>query len=229
MTHVLTGAASGIGRAVAERLVARGDKVLALVRSEARLTQLAEELPGLEALQVADLASPADLRRLAAELASSYAEVESLLHVGGAVDLFPVAGLDLVQWQRQLDVNLTAPAILTQAFLPALRTGRGTVLFLNSGAGLFAHPTWSSYAASKFGVRAFADALRGEEAANGVRVTSVYAGRTATPMQEKVHEQEGRAYDAGDWIQPGTIADAILHVLDLPPDASITELTVKPR
>ena len=119
--------------------------------------------------------------------------------------------------------------VLTRVALPALRASRGTVVLVNSGAGLFAHPQWSAYAASKHCLRAFADSLRGEEAGHGVRVSSVYPGRTATPMQEKVHAQEGKAYDAADWVQPSTVVQAILHVLELPGDATIPDLTVKPR
>lgn len=228
-THVITGAASGMGLEVARRLVDRGDDVVALVRSEARMAQLYDELPGVSAAQVADLSDVSQLQDVATELASSYARVDSLLHVAGVVDLFPVAELDLVEWRRQLEVNLTAPVVLTHAFLPALRAARGTVVFVNSGAGLTAHATWSAYAASKFGLRALADSLRAEEAEHGVRVTTLFPSRTATPMQEKVHEQEGRSYDAGDWIQPATVAEAMLHVLDLPDDATITELTVRSR
>jgi short-subunit dehydrogenase len=129
----------------------------------------------------------------------------------------------------QLRVNLVAPTELTRALLPALRAARGTVIFLNSGAGLVAHPEWSAYAASKFGLRAVADSLRAEEAGAGVRVTSVYLGRTATPMQQKVHEQEGKDYDPGDWVSPGSVAGTVLHLLDLPPDATIPDITVRPR
>ena len=85
--------------------------------------------------------------------------------------------------------------MLTRLCLPAVRAARGTVVFLNSGAGQVAHPHWSAYAASKFGLRALADSLRAEEQAHGVRVTTVYPGRTATPMQQKVHQQEGKDYD----------------------------------
>jgi NAD(P)-dependent dehydrogenase (short-subunit alcohol dehydrogenase family) len=102
------------------------------------------------------------------------------------------------------------------------------VVFVNSGAGLSASPHWAAYAASKFGLRALADALRAEEAEHGVRVSAVYPGRTATPMQERVHEQEGRAYDAGDWIRPETVAATILNLVDLPRDATISEVTVRP-
>ena len=132
------------------------------------------------------------------------------------------------QWREHLDVNLLAPAELTRLALPGLRAARGTVVFVNSGAGLRANPEWAPYAASKHGLRALADALRAEEQGDGVRVTSVYPGRTATAMQERVHEQEGKEYDAGDWIRPETVADAIRHVIDLPRDATIPDVTVSP-
>ena len=119
--------------------------------------------------------------------------------------------------------------MLTRVCLPALRAARGTVVFVNSGAGLVAHPRWSAYAASKFGLRALADSLRAEEQEHGVRVTTVFPGRTATPMQQKVHEQEGKDYDAVRLDRPGTVVDAILHVLDLPDDATVSDLTIRPR
>ncbi len=125
-------------------------------------------------------------------------------------------------------MNLLAPAELTRLALPALRAAHGTVVFVNSGAGLRANPEWSAYAASKHGLRALADALRAEELGTGVRVTSVFPGRTATPMQAKVHEQEGKEYDEADWIRAETVADAIRHVLDLPRDATIPDVTVSP-
>jgi short-subunit dehydrogenase len=119
--------------------------------------------------------------------------------------------------------------VLSRLCLPALRAARGTVVFVNSGAGLVAHPQWSAYAASKFGLRALADSLRAEEQEHGIRVTTVFPGRTATAMQEKVHAQEGKEYDPSDWIDPGTVVDAILHVLDLPDEATISDLTIRPR
>ena len=121
-----------------------------------------------------------------------------------------MARLRLAEWEEQLTVNLTAPAVLTRELLPHVRAARGTFVFVNSSAGLAASAEWSAYAASKFGLRAFADALRAEEVEHGVRVSTVYPSRTATPMQEKVHEQEGRTYDASRWISPETVVDTIL-------------------
>lgn len=225
-THLITGAGSGIGAAVARELHARGDRLVLLARSDDRARELAGTYAGA-ATVVADLADPPGLERALAA-ADLPAVLDSLLHVAGVVDLAPVADLPLAQLREQVDVNLVAPAVLTRACLPALRRAGGVVVFVNSSAGLAASPTWSAYAASKFGLRALADALRAEEVEHGVRVTTVFPSRTATPMQEKVHEQEGRTYDPARWIRPETVAATILHVLDLTPDATIPEVTVRP-
>jgi short-subunit dehydrogenase len=221
MRHLLTGAGSGIGQALADLLRDRGDELLLLARSEERASELVGRYPDATFV-VADLADDSELGALTLP-----DTLDSVVHAAGVVDLAPVAEIDWADWRRQLDVNLTAPAMLTQAALPALRAAHGTVVFVNSGAGLSASPHWSAYAASKFGLRAFADALRGEEAAHGVRVSTVYPGRTATPMQQRVHDQEGRTYDAGAWIRPETVADTILRLVDLPRDATISDVTVR--
>lgn len=221
-THLVTGAGSGIGALVAAALLERGDEVHVVARSEQRATELAAQLPGAITL-VADLAHPESVEALALP-----GRLDSVVHAAGVVQLGTVAELSVQDWAEQLRVNLVAPAALTRVALPALREARGTVVLVNSGAGLFAHPQWSAYAASKHGLRALADALRAEEAGHGVRVTSIYPGRTATPMQEQVHAQEGKEYAAADWIRPETVADAVLHVLDLPVDATVPDLTIKP-
>ncbi|MGN6220274.1 MAG: SDR family oxidoreductase [Microbacterium sp.] len=225
-THLITGAGSGIGEALADRLAARGDELWLLARDAGRATQLRDRFPGAQTL-VGDLADPARLS-WAFGHQSVPPQLDSLIHVAGIVELGPVAETPVATWQQQLSVNAVAPAELTRLMLPALRAARGHVVFVNSGAGLRVSPEWGSYAASKFAVRAIADALREEERASGVRVTTVYPGRTATPMQEKVHQQEGAAYDATRWIEPASVATTIVAALDLPRDAELTELTVRP-
>ena len=220
-THLITGAGSGIGAAVADKLAARGDDLVLLARNSDRAAELAERYAGAQTV-VADLADPAALR------VPDLDRLDSVLHVAGVVDLGSVADQPVEQLREQIDVNLMAPAVLTRLVLPAVRRARGTVVFVNSSAGLVASPTWSAYAASKFGLRGFADSLRAEEVEHGVRVSTVFPSRTATPMQEKVHDQEGRTYDPAKWIDPAVVADTILYVLDLPDGVTIPEVTVRP-
>ncbi len=222
-THLVTGAGSGIGAAVSEALHERGDDLVLLARSDERAATLAERFPGSRTI-VADLADVEAVDRID----GIPDRLDSLLHVAGVVELATVAETRLTDLREQLDVNLVSPALLTRACLPALRAARGVVVFVNSGAGLQAGSLWAAYGASKFGLRALADALRAEEMGNGVRVTTLFPSRTSTPMQEKVHEQEGKTYDPSRWISPETVAATLLHVLDLPADATIPEVTVRP-
>ncbi len=225
-THVITGAGSGIGAAVARRLLERGDELVLHARDAGRAKELAARFPGARTL-VGDLNDP-DKLSWAFSHQTLPERIDSLLHIAGVVDLGPVGDLTPKAWRHQLNVNLIAPAELTRHFLPQLRVAKGHVVFVNSGAGLAAHAHWSAYAASKHGLKALADSLRQEEHGNGVRVTSVYPGRTATPMQAKVHQQEGKEYDESRWIDPESVATSILMALDLPRDAEVNDLTVRP-
>lgn len=224
--HVITGAGSGIGAVLARLLLNRGDEVHAVVRNAGRANQLSAEIPGIATI-VGDLDDPG---RLSWALSKQQLpeRIDSLVHAAGVVDLGAVADLSPASWQHQMAVNLLAPAELTRLLLPVLRVSGAHVVFVNSGAGLRANPGWSAYAASKHGVKALADALRSEEHTNGIHVTSVYPGRTATPMQQKVHQQEGAEYDPERFIDPGSVATSILTALDLPRDAEITDLSVRP-
>ncbi|CAL9436411.1 SDR family oxidoreductase [Streptomyces sp. NPDC090994] len=225
-THVITGAGSGIGAAVARRLHARGDDIVLHARDAGRAKELAAGYPGARTL-VGDLADP-DKLSWALSHQSLPDRVDSLLHIAGVVDLGPVGELTPKSWRHQLNVNLVAPAELTRLLLPQLRAAQGHVIFVNSGSGLNAHAEWAAYAASKHGLKALADSLRHEEHAGGVRVTSVYPGRTASPMQAKVHQQEGKEYDPARWIDPESVATTIVMALDLPRDAEVNDLTVRP-
>ncbi len=223
MKVLLTGAGSGIGQAVADALHTRGDDLVLLAHNDGRAADLGKRYDGAD-VRVADLAEFDKL----ADVVADHERLDAVVHAAGVIELGPVADLSLEHLTGQLRVNLVAPTELTRAVLPALRRSRGAVLFLNSSAGLVANAEWGAYAATKFGLKAIADSLRAEEADHGVRVTSVYLGRVSTPMQAKVHEQEGRAYDAADWASPESAAATIVHLLDLPPDSTVPDIRFRP-
>lgn len=228
-TCLVTGATGGIGAAVVRRMLTAGDRVIVAGRDQRRLAAMAETVagsPGHVEILVADLGRPQAMAEAIGERLPRRLDV--LVHSAGTVELAPIAGCTPRMWQDMLAVNLAGPAELTRLALPALRAATGQVVLVNSTAGLSANAGWGAYAASKFGLRALADALRVEEAPNGVRVTTVFPGRTATGMQAKVHRQEGRDYRPGDWIDPDSVAAAVLAALDAAADAVITEITVRP-
>jgi len=218
---LITGATGGIGRSLAE--ACRDHTLILQGRDKARLEALCAGLPDARPLLL-DLTRPEAFAAALADLPP----LSNLIHNAGMVELGPVAEQSHEVWTQTLAVNVVAPAELTRLLLPGLRQRRGCVVFVNSGAGLSASADWSSYAASKFALRALADALRAEEAASGVRITSIYPGRTATGMQEKVRGQEGADYHSADFIQPATLAAAVRFVLDAPRDTQIPELTLRP-
>ncbi|MGC1265320.1 MAG: SDR family NAD(P)-dependent oxidoreductase, partial [Candidatus Acidiferrum sp.] len=135
----------------------------------------------------------------------------------------PIADLELLY-----KTNVEGPYALTQAVLPMMKARRGQIVFINSSVGLTARAGVGAYAASKHALKAIADALRAEVNESGVRVISVYPGRTATPQQEKIHELEGRAYNAERLLQPEYVAQAVLNALEMPRTAEVTDIQIRP-
>jgi NADP-dependent 3-hydroxy acid dehydrogenase YdfG len=86
----------------------------------------------------------------------------------------------------------------------------------------------SQYAASKHALKALADGLREEVHADGVRVISVFPGRTATPMQESVRRMEGRPHDARQYLRPEDVAAVVLNALTLPETAEVKDISIRP-
>jgi NADP-dependent 3-hydroxy acid dehydrogenase YdfG len=221
-TYMITGATGGIGAALAAKLHDRGHDLILTGRSAERLAAASAEHGGARTL-VLDLADPA---RLAGSLGETeLPSLDGLVHSAGALELGTVEQSTVADWVEQLMVNVAGPAELTRLLLPALRAADGHVIFVNSGSGLRANPGWGAYSASKHGERALADALRAEEP--GIRVTSVYPGRTATEMQRKVRTHEEGDYEPSDYMSPHTVAGVIMNALETPRDATVHDVSVR--
>lgn len=225
---LVTGAGSGIGRAIALTLAERGATVWLAGSTGSKLEETAARAQGQTVCVTADLSRDADIQRLTARCRAEARGLDVLVHSAGVFALGPVETAPVEDLDRQYQVNLRAPYVLTQALLPLLRERRGQVVFVNSSAGLAAAPNVSQYAVTKFGLKALADSLRGEVNASGIRVLSVFPGRTATPMGQAVHALEGKSYDGGRLVQPEDVAMAVVEALLLPATAEITDLVIRP-
>ena len=109
-----------------------------------------------------------------------------------------------------------------------LRPRRGQIVFINSSAGLNAAATNGQYAATKFALKAIADSFRHALNVDGMRVLSIYPGRTASPMQAAIYKSEGRRYHPERLMQPDDVAKIVLNALTLPRSAEITDINVRP-
>jgi NADP-dependent 3-hydroxy acid dehydrogenase YdfG len=228
---LLTGATSGIGRALLVKLAAAGYIVGAVGRNRALLEATVADL-GVQAtckIYQADLADDHSLRALAAHLAADHGQLDVLIHSAGVFKRGGVESGSLEDLDSALSVNVRAPFLLTRALLPALKSSRGQVVFVNSSvaAGSVAGPG-TIYGISKYALKALADGLRSDVNADGIRVLSVFPGRTATPMQALVHRLEGKEYHAELLLQPEDVADTVLGALTLPRTAEVTDLHVRP-
>lgn len=228
---VVAGATGAIGGAVGRALAGEGASLLLLGRDEARLRAATDELPagdGTVRFVAGDLTEQAAVEAAGAASAALGDGVDLLVHAAGVfragtVESAPPEDLDL-----QLAVNVRAPYLLTRRLLPGLRARRGLVVFVNSTAGLRAGAGSAAYAASKHALRAVADGLRAEENAAGVRVLSVYPGRTRGRMQRQVCRDLGQRYDAERFLDPADVATAIVDAAALPPSAELYDLRLRP-
>jgi len=229
---VITGATGGVGKAVARALARHGASLCLIGRDEEKLNAVCRELATPDRIPpiayLADFAQAEDLRRFAPEIAERFTHVHVLAHCAGAITVCDLADSSIDDLDGQYQVNVRAPFLITQAMLPMLKRAAGQVVFVNSTAGLVANARLSQYAATKHALKALADSLREEVNADGVRVLSVFLGRTASAMQQYVHQVEGKPYHPDRLVQPDDVAAMIIHALSLPRTAEVTEIRVRP-
>jgi short-subunit dehydrogenase len=222
---MVTGASSGIGHAIARALLTDGLHLYLVGRDANRLNQLARSCPERTTVVPADLATP-DGITTAAKAAG--ARLHVLVHSAGAYLRAPATALSAEQWEHLDRLNLYAPILLTAACRAALRATGGDVVFINSSVGLRPPKEAAAYAAGKHALHAASDALRQELSPDGIRVLSVFPGRTDTSMQREVLQLEGRTPDPAALMRPDDVACMIMAALKLPRSAEVTDIIMRP-
>ncbi|OKI04820.1 dehydrogenase [Streptomyces sp. CB02923] len=208
-TAVVTGAATGIGAAITERLAGQGMHLVLVARDGARLEAAAERLRAEYGVQVStpalDLSHQDAPSRLAEWLTDAGTEVDVLVNNAGASSLGPVADSDPARVRHLVDLNAGAVAELTALLLPAMvARGRGAIVNIASTGAYAPAPYAAAYAASKAFVLSFTRAVWAETRSTGVRVVAVSPGPTATAMNTR--RMPGKR-------EPGAVADTVISAL----------------
>jgi NADP-dependent 3-hydroxy acid dehydrogenase YdfG len=228
---VVTGASSGIGKAIALGLAAQGAKLCLIGRDLASLYSVVDSVkmtaPCVRSYQI-DLTNDDDIQKLRMCIQRDFGQVDILIHSAGAFTMGMIESASVKDLDQLYKTNVRAPYLLTQILLPMIKSHRGQIIFINSSVGLNAKANVSQYAATKHALKAIADSLRAEVSTCGIRVLSIYPGRTATPMQAAVHEMEGKEYKPEQFMQPDDIATMIINALSLPRSAEVTDIHIRP-
>ena len=217
---LVTGATGGMGSEIVRDL-ARTHHVIAVARNAAALDALAAET-GAEGW-LADLTDTAELEARIAGLA----RLDVLANVAAISSGLSVERATQLDWDAHFQTNVTAPALITRAALPALRAAEGTVVFIGSGASTRPVPGSVVYSASKHALKAVADVLRIDEEPHRVRVVTVSPGQTDTPLLRA--GKSDAEYTPERYIRPASVAAAVRFVVDAPADVHITDVPVRPR
>lgn len=224
LVAVVTGASSGIGRAIAQTLSRDGVTVGLVGRRPDALDEVAGLVEGRGARAVrlvSDLVATDGAERLGERIAEELGATDLLVHCAG---VFPLTAVE----PDQALGHVRAAATLTRLLLPLLRVRPGQIVFVNSSVGLPGAPASGAYADSKQALRALADRLRNEVNPDGIRVLSVYPGQTATPMQAVIHRHEDKTYRPDRLLQPEDVATMVLHALAMPSSAEVTDISIRP-
>ena len=231
---LITGASSGIGRAIAIELSKKGTHLSLVGRNKERLTMVAQkcqEFSQMVKQYEIDLGMEEQIYSLKDKVSEDFGYIDILIHSAGTFTMGNIENTPVEELDRQFTINVRAPYLLTQLFLPMIKEHKGQILFINSSVGLKAKANLSAYSASKHALKAVADSLREEINNDGVKVITIFPGRTATLMQEQVLELEG-VTDKNSilerLLQPEDVASAVLNVLSLPDTAEVTDLIIRP-
>ena len=232
---VVTGASSGIGEATVRALSAAGASVALAARRADRLEAIAKGLEGPSLVREADVGDEEQARGLIQAANDELGGVHILVNNAGVMLLGPVAGADVGEWRRMIEVNLLGLLYCTHAALPLIEaSGGGDIVNISSVAGRRADAGAAVYNLTKFGVHAFSEALRQEALHAGIRVTTVAPGFVETELQtHSTHPMVRRATERsreqiGEVLKAEDIANEIVHAVTRPSHVCVNEIVVRP-
>jgi NAD(P)-dependent dehydrogenase (short-subunit alcohol dehydrogenase family) len=225
---LVTGASRGIGRSVALALARRGHAVALAARTAPALAAVAAEVEaagGRSLAVAADVADEAQAEAMVARALERFGRLDALVNAAGVGSFGPTAELTLVEWERQLRVNLTGTFLACRAALrPMLAQRSGQIVNILSIASKVAFPGAAAYCASKWGALGFTRVLAEEVRRQGIRVTAFCPGSVETPFWEGIEAHP----DFARMLRPEDVAEAVAFILEQPPGIVTDEIVVMP-
>jgi len=225
-TAFITGATSGIGRAMALALSEAGYDVYAIGRSKNALEELRATRPGITPIAV-DVTDREALEAVVSDL-----HIDVLINNAGVMPpLGNFADMKISDIDTTLEVNLSSAIMLTRLVVPQMRDrGAGHIVFTGSSAGHAAFPNVAVYSATKAAIAGFAAALRADLSSHGIRVTEIVPGRVETQLYKDILDAKARAamYAGNVAVQPEDVARMVVTLLGLPAWADVTRFDIMP-
>lgn len=233
---LVTGASSGIGKAIVHALLDRGAKVIAAARSSQALSALARETGDSVYPLTLDVRDAEAAAALVDSLPAEWRTIDILINAAGhdvggrqRFDAQPATA-----WTDIVETNLVGMIQVTHAVaLGMVAREKGDIVNLGSIAGFTPYPGGTAYAASKFGVHAFSESLRMDFGKAGIRVIEIMPGLTRSAMAERRFgdEQAGADYydSAPMTLDPEDVASTVVFALELPRHATVAQLVLRPR
>jgi NADP-dependent 3-hydroxy acid dehydrogenase YdfG len=228
---VITGASSGIGEATARALAADGHRLALLARRADRLAALADELGDRAIAVEADVTDRGSVVAAAQRVRDELGNAGILINNAGVMLLGRFTSEQRNEHRRMVETNLLGAMTATEVFLDQLRDGGGDLINISSVAGRFARPGNAVYAATKWGMNGWSEALR-QELQPDVRVTLIEPGAVATELTDHITDAEAKraAVDMYEKtaITAQDIAEVIAFALSRPQRVSLNEILIRP-
>ncbi len=225
---IVTGAARGVGEAIAQKLASLGAHVVLVARDKERLNQVRDQITksgGRGTVLPCDLTDPTSISRLGEQVASDFKRCDILVN-NAAIGLTgqPLHELSLEDWDRLMATNLRAPYLMIRAVAPAMIAARsGHIVNISSLAGHVPLPNHAAYAASKWGLNGLTYSVAEELRQHNIRVSVIAPGSINTHFGDG-----GSGKDPKKMLQPDDVAEVVATIVTQPPQSFISEVLMRP-